>query len=70
MEYFIQVFGCQMNLSDAERIASLFDALGMAQTKGPENADIFVAVMCLVRQMAADRVFGLEQKFKRIKNQP
>lgn len=67
MEYFIQVFGCQMNRSDAERIAALFESQSFTVAAKPENADIFVAVMCSVRQMAADRVFGLEQKFKQIK---
>jgi len=67
MTYFIQIFGCQMNRSDAERIASLFESLGISPVSVPEKADIFVAVMCSVRQMAADRVFGLEQKFKQIK---
>jgi tRNA-2-methylthio-N6-dimethylallyladenosine synthase len=56
-----------MNRSDAERIASLFGSLGMVAAAKPEDADIFVAVMCSVRQMAADRVFGLEQKLKQIK---
>lgn len=64
MKYYLQVFGCQMNQSDAERIASLFEKNGLKKTSGIENADIFVAVMCSVRQMAADRVFGLEQKIK------
>jgi len=56
-----------MNRSDAERIATLFESLGMETAEKEENPDIIVAVMCSVRQMAADRVFGLEQKFKRIK---
>jgi len=61
MNYFFQVFGCQMNQSDAERIAGLFESLGMEETLTPEKSDIFVTVMCSVRQMATDRVFGLEQ---------
>ena len=56
-----------MNRSDGERIATLFESRDMVAAAKPEDADIFVAVMCSVRQMAADRVFGLEQKFKQIK---
>lgn len=67
MNYFIQIFGCQMNISDAERIAGLFESFGIKETATAETADIFVAVMCSVRQMAADRVFGLEQKIKSAK---
>jgi len=67
MKYFIQIFGCQMNISDAQRIAGLFESRGMKEASTAEAADVFVAVMCSVRQMAADRVFGLEQKIKSVK---
>lgn len=53
-----------MNISDAQRIAGLFESRGMKEASTAEAADVFVAVMCSVRQMAADRVFGLEQKIK------
>ncbi len=53
-----------MNISDAQRIAGFFESLGVKEAPRLEEADIFVAVMCSVRQMAADRVFGLEQKIK------
>lgn len=56
-----------MNISDAQRIAGLFESRGMKEASTAETADIFVVVMCSVRQMAADRVFGLEQKFKLIR---
>jgi len=56
-----------MNRSDAERIASLFESVGLKLADKMENSDIAVVVMCSVRQMAADRVFGMEQKFKQIK---
>lgn len=65
--YFIQVFGCQMNQSDAQRIAALFEKQKIMPTDKMENADIAAVVMCSVRQMATDRVFGLEQKLKKIK---
>ena len=67
MKYFIQIFGCQMNISDAQRIAGLFESRGIKEASTAETANIFVVVMCSVRQMAADRVFGLEQKFKLIR---
>jgi len=67
MKHHIIIYGCQMNHSDAERIESLFEFLGSKKTDTAIEADIVVAVMCSVRQMAADRVFGLEQKFKQIK---
>jgi len=67
MKYFIHVFGCQMNQSDAERISELFESLGMERIDDLSNADVFVCLMCSVRQMAVDRVFGLTQRIKRVK---
>jgi len=53
-----------MNQSDAQRIAAFFESSGLKETDRIEAADIAIFVMCSVRQMAADRVFGLEQKIK------
>ena len=63
-KYHIAVFGCQMNRSDAERIASLFESLGFATAADMASSDIAIVVMCSVRQMATDRIFGLEQKIE------
>jgi len=62
MKHHIVIYGCQMNRSDAERIDGLLQSLGSQKTDDPASADIIVTVMCSVRQMAADRVFGLHQK--------
>ena len=51
-----------MNQSDAERVAGLFESFNLEPTDKMENADIAIVAMCSVRQMAADRAFGLEQK--------
>lgn len=67
MAYHLKIFGCQMNRSDAERIAALFEANGLRPADKIEDSGIAVVAVCSVRQMAVDRVFGLEQKFKQIK---
>ena len=56
-----------MNASDTERVAGLFESFNLEPTDKMENADIAIVAMCSVRQMAADRVFGLEQKIKSAK---
>lgn len=53
-----------MNHADAERIKSFFESQGLAPAAVIADADVFVCIMCSVRQMAVDRVFGLEQKIK------
>lgn len=64
MKHHIIIYGCQMNRSDAERIDGLLQSLGSQKAADPGSADIIVAVMCSVRQMAADRAFGLRQKME------
>ncbi|MFC1599125.1 tRNA (N6-isopentenyl adenosine(37)-C2)-methylthiotransferase MiaB, partial [Patescibacteria group bacterium] len=69
MKYFIQIFGCQMNKSDAERIASLLNSIGYKSVKTRENADLIVLVTCSVRQTAEDRVYGMMRHIKKLKAQ-
>ena len=64
MKYFIITFGCQMNISDSERIASILEEAGHKQADNPESADLIVINSCSVRQSAIDRTFGALNKFK------
>ncbi len=67
IKYQIVIFGCQMNASDAERLAAVFDKLKFKKTDNINQADIIAVVMCSVRQSAVDRVHFLAHKFKKIK---
>ncbi|MFH1129282.1 MAG: tRNA (N6-isopentenyl adenosine(37)-C2)-methylthiotransferase MiaB [Patescibacteria group bacterium] len=65
--YYLKVFGCQMNISDSERISSYLEQSGFKSAPTIEGADLIVIVACSVRQSAIDRVFGLNRKFKKLK---
>lgn len=67
MKYYIITFGCQMNKSDSERIASLLEKIGYKRVLNEKEADLIVVNMCSVRQSAVDRVYGLNLKFKKLK---
>ncbi|MDP2741222.1 MAG: tRNA (N6-isopentenyl adenosine(37)-C2)-methylthiotransferase MiaB [bacterium] len=67
MKYHIITFGCQMNMSDSERLASVLDSLKYKSTPNIKEANLIVVTMCSVRQTAVDRVHGLMPKFKEIK---
>lgn len=67
MKYFVKTYGCQMNESDSERIAGFLEAKGYKPAPDMEGADLIVVNACSVRQSAIDRVFGLKQKFARLK---
>jgi len=69
MKYHIITFGCQMNKSDSERIATIFESKGYLPASKVNEADLIVVNMCSVRQSAVDRVFGISQKLTQLKTQ-
>jgi len=66
-KYFIVTYGCQMNKSDSERIATILEGKGYKKSSKINEADLIVVNMCSVRQSAVDRIFGLSQKFSKLK---
>ena len=70
MRYHIITFGCQMNESDSQRIAAILDKTGYSPASKENEADFIVVNMCSVRQSAVDRVYGLIEKFKKLKTLP
>jgi tRNA-2-methylthio-N6-dimethylallyladenosine synthase len=58
MKYYIWALGCQMNTSDAERIASTLKSIGYKAATCEKDADLIVVVSCSVRQSAIDRIHG------------
>lgn len=64
MKYFIQIYGCQMNYSDAERISAILENVGFEKTSKEEEADLIVFVACAVRESAVQRLYGNGKKFK------
>ncbi|MFA5208472.1 MAG: tRNA (N6-isopentenyl adenosine(37)-C2)-methylthiotransferase MiaB [Candidatus Paceibacterota bacterium] len=67
MKYHIITFGCQMNRSDSERIASVLEGLNYKETLNQKEADLVIINMCSVRQSAVDRVYGLVPQFRALK---
>lgn len=68
MKYFIQTFGCQMNVSDSERIASFIENKGFSLAESAEKAALVVFNTCGVRQSAENRAYtiihNLRKKYK------
>ena len=56
-----------MNKSDSERIATVLESRGYQPASKINEADLIVVNMCSVRQSAVDRIFGLSQKFSKLK---
>ena len=57
-KYFIQTFGCQMNVYDGWRIAAMLDARGMQKTDDVADADVIILNTCAVRAKATDKVYS------------
>ncbi len=63
--YFITTFGCQQNEADSERIASFYEARGLIQAKNIQAAQVIVLNTCVVRERAAEKVFGLVRNIRK-----
>ncbi len=57
MKYCLIQLGCQMNVSDGERIRTVLERMGFAQTDSEEEADLLGIIACSVRQKAIDKVY-------------
>jgi tRNA-2-methylthio-N6-dimethylallyladenosine synthase len=58
MKYFLVPYGCQMNRSDAERVAAVLEDLGLSPTENELEASVLGVVACSVRQKSTNRVYG------------
>ena len=54
---FIETFGCQMNVADSERAATVLRSAGYELTDSSENADVVLLNTCSVRARAEQKVF-------------
>ena len=63
------VYGCQMNLSDAERMAGQLASIGYSRTEDMEQADLILINTCCVRESAEDKVYGKIGEIKQLKRQ-
>ena len=65
--YKILVYGCQMNIADAERMEGQLQAAGYARTEETADADIILINTCCVRETAEDKVYGKIGEIKKVK---
>ena len=64
------VYGCQMNVADAERMAGQLADIGyerLADDAPMEEADLLIINTCAVRETAEDKVYGKIGEIKNIK---
>lgn len=64
---FIETFGCQMNVNDSERMASLLKDSKFAETDDPTKADLILLNTCSVRDKAEQKVYSSAGRYKDLK---
>jgi tRNA-2-methylthio-N6-dimethylallyladenosine synthase len=57
VKYFIETYGCQMNVHDSERMAGLLEQAGYESAPDPSEADVVVINTCSVRERAEDKLY-------------
>ncbi len=67
--FYLETFGCQMNVVDSEQIADLLNGLGYVQVDAADKADLVLLNTCSVRDKAERKVYGHLGRFKPIKDQ-
>lgn len=66
---YVRSFGCQLNVSDGEKIKGLLSQMGFSFTEDEAEADLIILNTCAVRESAEDRVFGIVGSMKKLKEQ-
>jgi tRNA-2-methylthio-N6-dimethylallyladenosine synthase len=56
--FYIETFGCQMNVHDSEKVAGVLMGRGFEPVDDPEGADIILYNTCSIREKAAQKVFS------------
>ena len=57
-KYFINTYGCQMNVHESEKLAGILALRGYTQAESQEEADIILFNTCSIRETAESRVLG------------
>ncbi len=65
--FYIETYGCQMNVADSEVVAAILKARGFEHVKDKNEADIILVNTCSVRENAEQRVRGRVQGFSEIR---
>ncbi len=66
-KFYIETYGCQMNVADSEVVAAILTSKGFIHTQDKNEADVILVNTCSVRENAEQRVRGRIQGFTEIR---
>lgn len=68
-KFYIESYGCQMNFSDSEIVASILNEDGFGATRNLEEADLVLLNTCSIREKAEQTVRNRLQAFRKVKEE-
>jgi tRNA-2-methylthio-N6-dimethylallyladenosine synthase len=63
--FYIETFGCQMNVHDSEKVIGTLLSQGYSRVETPEAAELVLYNTCSIRDKAEQKVFSRLQQFKK-----
>ncbi len=65
--FYIETFGCQMNVHDSEKVAGVLMSHGLRPVESHDEADLILYNTCSIREKASQKVFSRLGTFRKIK---
>jgi len=65
--FYIETYGCQMNVADSEVVVSILKQHGFRHTENIGNADLILVNTCSIRENAEQRIWGRLDLFRKEK---
>ena len=65
---YVESYGCQMNFSDSEIVASILGEVGYAPTRNMEESDLILINTCSIREKAEETVRKRLKTFEQVKS--
>ncbi len=66
-KFFINTYGCQMNVHESEKIAGILSGLGYVNAENYQDADVIVFNTCCIRENAEQKAEGNIGALKKLK---
>jgi tRNA-2-methylthio-N6-dimethylallyladenosine synthase len=66
--FYLETFGCQMNVHDSEKVQGVLMARGMTPVENRDEADLVLYNTCSIREKAAQKVFSRLGAFRKGRN--
>ena len=69
MKYYIETYGCQLNVAESDAIELILKGLSVEKCENPIDADFIIINTCSVRASAENRVWGRLGFFSSLKRE-